>query len=124
MKKEKRTEVISLRMTREELEHLEKCSSSSKTAKFSNGRDNFSEYLRVQLFSGSGYRNKKLEMDVNHVRYELRKIGTNVNQIAKKINSGYGTPTDLKELEQYLARVESVFERFKKEVEDTWRSQN
>lgn len=61
-----------------------------------------------------------LEQQLRDVKYELRKIGTNVNQIAKKINGGFGTADDLQELEQYLKRIEKIFAKFRKEADEVW----
>lgn len=118
------TEHVTIRLRPEELEHLKKCSGSFLDAKFSNGKENFSGYLRAKLLEESKYQNSLLERQVRDVRYELRKIGTNVNQISKKINSGFGTLNDLRELERYLADIEGVFSEFGKEVDHAWRSQS
>lgn len=121
---ERRTKQISIRVTPEELEHLKKCSGSFSETGFKNGRKNFSAFLREKLLAEINYKNKSLERRLKELDYELRKIGTNVNQIAKKINSGFGTPNDVAELKRYLARMENTFGEFQKEVEDIWRSQN
>lgn len=118
------TEHVTIRLRPEELEHLKKCSGSFLDAKFSNGKENFSGYLRTKLLEESKYQNSLLERQVRDVRYELRKIGTNVNQIAKKINSGFGTLNDLQELERYLADIEGIFSEFGKEVDHAWQSQS
>lgn len=110
---EKRTSDLNIRLTERELEYLKKCSESS-SCRFKNGRDNFSDYLRSLLFAASGYRDDAYIKQLRELQYELRKIGTNVNQIAKKINSGYvGSSEDLAELKDYLARIEKAFQEVK-----------
>lgn len=121
---EQLTEQISIRVTPGELEHLKKCSSSFSEIRFRNGRENFSAYLREKLLAESNYKNKNLERRMKELNYELRKIGTNINQIAKKMNSGFGTPDDVAELKCYLAKMDKTFDKFQKEVEELWRSQN
>lgn len=121
---ERRTEIISIRFTEKELEHLKKCSGSFKKAKFQNGRDNFSEYLREKLLKESDYRNKVLEQQLADLRYEIRKIGTNINQVTKKINSGFGTSNDLKEIVLCMEETQQIFEKFREEVEHAWQSQS
>ncbi len=111
-----REERVHVRLTREELEHLKTCSKSSG-GKFKNGRVNFSDYLRIQLLSGSGYRDEVLIRQLRELKYELRKIGTNVNQIARKINSGFGVPKDLERLEGYLTRIEEAFAKLELHAE-------
>lgn len=121
---ERYTEKIRIRVTREELEHLKKCSSSFSEARFKSGRENFSGYLREKLLGESNYKNKNLEQQIKNVAYELRKIGTNVNQVAKKVNSGKGVSSDIEELKQYLEQIEAVFAEVRKEAEHIWQSQN
>ena len=103
---------IIFRVTPEERAYLEQRARDAKTGK------NFSGYLRNTMLANSGYRNPQLEKLLKDVQYELRKIGTNVNQIAKKINGGLGEPEDIRELERYLNRIGGVFEAFSKEAEE------
>lgn len=106
---EKRICDLNIRLTEKELEHLKKCSENS-SCRFKNGRDNFSDYLRSLLFAASGYRDDAYIKQLRELQYEIRKIGTNVNQITKKINSGYiGSSDDLTELKDCLARIENAF---------------
>ncbi len=118
---EQKTEKIRIRVTPEELEHLKKCSGSSSVV-FKNGRDNFSGYLRSKLLLETSHKNQQIEQQMKELQYELRKIGTNVNQIAKKVNGGFGTPNDLVELKNYMNRIEKVMEELQKEVENIWQS--
>lgn len=88
-------------------------------------RDNLSAYIRQLLFSRSGYRDEETVKLLRDLKYELRKIGTNVNQIARKINGGYvGSSADLIELKDSLARIEAAFDDVKKEVEEPWQSRD
>ena len=116
-----KTEKIRIRVTPEELEYLKKCSGSSSVV-FKNGRNNFSGYLRSKLLMETNHKNQQLEQRMKELQYELRKIGTNVNQIAKKANGGFGTPNDLVELKNHLERIEKIVEEFQKEVEQIWQS--
>lgn len=110
---EKRTCDLNIRLTEKELEYLKKCSESS-SCRFKNGRDNFSDYLRSLLFAASGYRDEAYIKQLRNLQYEIRKIGTNINQITRKINSGYiGSSDDLTELKECLFRIEIAFEEVK-----------
>ena len=111
-----RNERVHVRLTKEELEHLKKCSAKQgRRFKRGDGRVNFSDYLRQQLLAGSGYRNVALIRQLRELKYELRKIGTNVNQVARKVNSGLGTPQDVERMQGYLARIEQLFEELREE---------
>ena len=118
---EKRTSDLNIRVTEKELEYLKKCSEGSG-CRFKNGRDNFSDYLRSLLFAASGYRDDAYIKQLRELQYEIRKIGTNINQIAKKINSGYiGSSEDLRELKDYLARIEKAFQEVRELRSGTYR---
>lgn len=121
---ERYTEKIRIRVTKEELEHLKKCSGSFSNRRFQNGRENFSGYLREKLLAESNHKNKNLDLQIKNLHYELRKIGTNVNQVARKVNGGFGTPKDVEELKHYMEQIEKLFTDFQKEVENIWQSQN
>ncbi len=118
-----RTENIKVRLTPEEREYLKEASRSF-FQKQPPSRVNFSEYIREKLLMESGYRNKKLGQLLLANRYELRKIGTNINQVAKKINSGFGTKQDLALLQEDLAEIHSQMEALEEEIGKLWQSQN
>lgn len=118
---EQKTEKIRIRVTPEELEHLKKCSGSSSIV-FKNGRENFSGYLREKLLLETNHKNQVMEKEIKELRYELRKIGTNVNQIAKKVNGGFGTAGDIEELKNYMERIEKIMDDIYKEVGSIWQS--
>lgn len=120
---EKRTEKIRVRLTPDELEHLKKCSGSFSILRFKNGKENFSAYLRELMLSESKYKNQLLEERIKGLQYEIRKVGTNINQVTKKINSNFGTASDITELKALLNSIEQKLDRFTEET-DIWRSQN
>ena len=97
---------IPIRVTPEELAYIKECAEASGAAKFKNGRMNLSRYLREQVLRNTGYEDVELARQLRDLQYELRKIGTNVNQIARKINSGFiGSSEDLAELKGYLRQI-------------------
>lgn len=116
------TEKIRIRLTKDELSHLKKSFSESKTLCFRNGRGNFSGYLRNLLLQSSNYKNISLLKQMNSLRYEIRKIGVNINQVAKKVNSGFGTKEDIAELQIKLEEVRELLRKYEKEVEQIWES--
>lgn len=121
---ERYTEIIITRVTKGQLEHLKKCSSCFIDNKFKNGKENFSEYIREKLLLETNYKNQMLERQMKNLQYELRKIGTNINQVTRKINGEFGTPKDLEELKYHQKQIEKKFDEFKQEVKHIWQSQN
>ena len=80
MGKEKRTELISFRLTPSEKEQLRRVLQE-------HGLRNVSEFVRSVLLTGK-YRIKNSECTKtkSDLLYHLAKIGTNMNQIAKRTN--------------------------------------
>lgn len=109
------TEKIRVRLTPEELAHVQKCAGSFQ---FRNGKANLSAYLRELLLRESGYqkRSRGIEEQLKGLKYELRKIGTNINQVARKVNADLWTAGDIKELQASLNRIEEAFAKVTEEV--------
>lgn len=120
----KLSENIKIRVSPEEKEYLLSSAGKSETARFKNGRENLSEYLREIIFTNSGLQDKETIRQLRNLQYELRKIGVNVNQIAHKINSGFGDFRDIRELKEYLERIDKAFAKLQEEVQGRWQSQN
>lgn len=118
-----RTENIKVRLTPEERECLKEASRLFFQEQ-PKSRENFSEYVREKLLMESGFRNKKLEQLLLANRYELRKIGTNINQVTKKINSGFGTRRDLAILQKELDEIQGQMEALEEEIIKLWQSQS
>lgn len=119
----KRERIVSIRFTQTEWEMLKEKAHKARGSPGRKDRENFSGYLREKVMAESSGRNLMLEKKLEAVAYELRKIGVNVNQIAKKANSGFGTVNDLYELRKNQERIRQSLEEVKKEV-GKWRSQN
>ena len=120
---ETRTENVKIRFTKAEKAYLKRKAQESKYHRFRNGHVNFSEYLRESLLENSNYKSASLKRQMLDLQFELRKIGVNVNQIAKKINAGFGTAQDLKKVNDNLQEIQEQMERYLQEVEKLWRSQ-
>lgn len=120
MGKSVETTAVPIRFTMEELAHLKECASSSASARFRNGKPNLSRYIREKVLSDTGYADTDLKRQLRDLQYELRKIGTNINQVARKINGGYiGSSEDLRELKEYLTQIEELFAEMRKAAENS-----
>ncbi len=122
----RRTVNLKVRLTPEELEHLRKRAEEDGSASFRGGRrgTNYSGYFRAHLLSETNYKNSELLKIQKRLAYEIRKIGVNINQVTKKINAGYGTPSDARRLQESLAEVERLFAETIKECGRIWESQS
>lgn len=84
----------------------------------------FSDFVREYLLSNSGYHSSMVKHQLADIRYEINKIGVNVNQMAKKVNGGFGTPADMKTLQVNLIKIQVLFEEYEKKVDELWQSQS
>ena len=121
MKRKNRIIRKTIRFTQEEYNALEKSVAASKM-KNSKGEDNFSAYMRECILSKTGYRNLRMELELRELRYEIRKIGVNINQIAKQLNAGYGFPDDADAIQDLLKQVEDTVLQYEKKVVELWQS--
>ena len=104
MKTQTKTEIISTRVTPEQREIIkEKAYSSYRTP---------SMYLRDCALG------KKIIVikGVDDVANELRKIGNNLNQLTKAVNSGYCYQIDLRETREEVARLWQLLNSLTREV--------
>ena len=104
LKKQPKTEIISTRVTPEQREIIEeKAYSSYRTP---------SMYLRDCALD------KKIIVvkGVDETANELRKIGNNLNQLTKAVNSGYCYEVDLRETREEVARLWQLLNSLTQEV--------
>ena len=114
---------VTFRVTEDEYNFL-LTKSNNSSEKFKNGKENVSGFIRETLLSETGYRNVFLERQLKDLRYEIRKIGTNINQVVKKINSGYGTQADVPILEKSLEEIKESIDEYERLIKEKWQSPN
>lgn len=104
MNKEPKTEIFSTRVTPEQRKIIEeKAYSSYRTP---------SMYLRECALD------KKIIVvkGVDELASELRKIGNNLNQLTRAVNSGYAHEIDLRETREEVARIWQSLNSLTREV--------
>lgn len=107
-----RTYIVGVRLTKQEYQFLsEKATQDSETL-YRNGKKNLSGYIRKCALEESGKTKISLIRELKKMSYQIRKIGVNINQVAKKINAGYGYSDPMiavEELKKELEQIESQF---------------
>lgn len=109
MNSSNRTIRLTFRVSEQEMQEIE------KLCKYAGV--NVSDLLRMAVFTAS-IKSPDIPLIDQQSFVELKRIGTNINQIAKAINSGYGNPEqlipsvqaiqkDLDRLTQYLVHHDS-----------------
>jgi len=95
MSDEKRTEIITFRLTPTEKNKLDNLITEYKVK-------NVSDFIRQVILTGK-FKVPKVSQNFENLLYEINKIGNNINQIAKHCN--INNSVDIKVLEQ-LAKIE------------------
>lgn len=112
-----RTENVRIRLTSEEKKWLEQQAEASGARKTQKRGVNLSAYLRFLVLQDSGFRDGATAKYLRDLNYEVNKIGTNINQAVRKINSGFGSYSDICELKDELAAVEAAVRETRNSVE-------
>ncbi len=59
-----------------------------------------------------------IDKDIRDLKYQIQKVGTNINQIAKKFNAGFGYETDANDAVEEIRKIEIAFEKLLEIVEE------
>lgn len=100
-----KTENIRIRLTAEEKEFV--LSDMEK-----NGETVLSKYLRKKILNNRIEAALQKNLELERLTYEIRKIGVNINQIAKRYNSGTPFYTDSRQLLENLQRIELLLKTY------------
>lgn len=112
MNKDKR---LNIRVTTEEFNFLKEKFAESKCK-------NFSTFIREKILDITGYHSATLALQLYHLRWEINKIGTNINQATRKINStGISSQEDIEELLSKQEKINELMNRYEKLVLETWK---
>ena len=119
----KKNKFIAIRVTEEEYNRLKELAIDAPEGRNRNGTLNLAGYIRSKVLSVSGIKNAAITSNIKALNYEIRKLGVNVNQIARKLNSGIGTERDIEVLRIKLERIEQLIAYYTHEVEhNIWQS--
>lgn len=113
-----------VRLTEDEYKLLERKMKEAQEKNFHKEKEGFSGFMRETLLERNGAYTSLLKMQLSDLRYEIRKIGVNINQATKKINGGIGSVVDVRVLENSLADVEDLLKDYQDKMEAAWQSQN
>jgi hypothetical protein len=106
MTDEKRTELISFRLTPTEKDRLNKLISEYNIK-------NISDFIRQVILTGK-FKTTQAQQNYEALLYQISKIGNNINQIAKLCN--INKEVDIRVLEQ-LAKIEEMLDILIEECE-------
>lgn len=113
-----RNRKFTFRLTDEEYEFLLDCSKQSDVS--GKNYETLSDFIRESSLERSGYHSRIIKEQLCDLKYEIHKIGINVNQVTKKINSGLGTYKDVEYLECSLAGIENHLKTYEERLQTLW----
>ncbi|WP_251391157.1 plasmid mobilization protein [Mediterraneibacter agrestimuris] len=116
-----RSYIVGVRLTKQEYRLLTEKAERDCETLYRNGKKNLSGYIRKCALNESGKMTVNLNRELKQLAYQVRKIGVNINQVAKKINAGYGYPDPMsavEELKVELAKIETQFAELLQVVEE------
>ena len=86
----KRDREIGLKLTQDEYEYISRMAENDADTRWKSGKKNLSAYIRKCVLQSTGYRREgQIKKELDRLTYQIRKIGVNVNQATKKINSNF-----------------------------------
>lgn len=116
-KKSKKELVLRLRVTKEEYDFLTEQAEKNVETNHRNGGRNLSAYLRRTVLQRSGYQTaEKLQRELKELVYQIRKIGVNINQATKQLNTAYRTMEAADRLEESMELVNIQLHEIRQEL--------
>ena len=107
------TRYVGVRFQEEEYEIIEKKARERKCK-------SVSEFVRESILENNGVLSKSMKMQLYDLQWEINKIGTNINQATKRINSGLGTSFDVKDLLANQQKLNLLLQEYIDGVNETW----
>ena len=105
---------ITFRVTQEEYDLIDSKKQTEKHFVY-GGRWDMSAYIRNLVLSQSGGADVRIDKELSHLNYEIRKIGVNTNQIAHKLNANYGDPRDAQYVMELMTELTKTVDEFKEQ---------
>ncbi len=103
--------IVRVRFSEDEYEMLCGAAKEDRGTRYKNGRANLSGYVRKCVLQCNGaHQDAMLQKEVRNLSYQVRKIGVNINQATKKINSGFGQKESCEELQRDLKKLHEKFD--------------
>mgnify|MGYP000326888582 FL=1 len=115
----KRDREIGLKLTQDEYEHISRMAENDADTRWKSGKKNLSAYIRKCVLQSTGYRREgQIKKELDRLTYQIRKIGVNVNQATKKINSNFYDVEITERLHDELKEVNRNLREFMDRLEE------
>ena len=109
------TRYIPFRLSEEQYNNL---SERAKKKGYKDGE--FSAFIRDSLLENNGLKSDAVKKELHLLKWEINKVGNNINQATRRINSANGTYSDVAELLSNQEQIMLLLEEFSRKVEEVW----
>lgn len=100
--------IICIRVTHENYQKIvEQAKLKTKTK---TGNPNISAFIRNQLLRAADNPDI-IQKEIENLIYQMRKIGTNINQVTKKINAEKGSYRDIQMLQREMMTIQDQIDQ-------------
>lgn len=107
----KRNVIVRVRLSEKEYRFLCQKAQEDPSTCYRSGGKNLSAYIRKCILNGSGYQiEESCIREIKNLTYQVRKIGVNINQVTRRINSGSLSSYTVQTLFDLLKQVDTRFE--------------
>ena len=113
----KRSIFVGVRFQPEEYEFLCEKAEKDPETRMRTGSKNLSAYVRKKTLQESGYQKElQIQKELKELVYQFRKIGTNINQATKQLNTEYRTMEAANRLEESMELVKIQLHEIRQEL--------
>lgn len=117
----KRDKEFKLRLNDEEYGRLLALAEQDELSQTRNGKKNVSAYVRqCTLIKPEAIQKMEIQKELKNIRWQINKIGVNINQAVHKINAGFGNQFDIEILEEELKKLNGTFEKMVAELGENY----
>lgn len=114
----KRDLFVKVRFSPAEYDKLLALAEKDELSRTRMGKKNVSAYIRqCSLTTSAEMTAMQIRNELREIRYQVRKIGVNINQTTKKINAGFGTQLDIEIMEEELKKMNAAIDRMLEKME-------
>ena len=114
----KRLRYIGLKLTDDEYDFLLKKANEDSSTCWKNGSRNISAYIRKCVLQITGFKKEIwVRKELSDLTYQVRKIGVNINQATKKINSNIYDVKTTERIYDGMEQINRSVERLIEELE-------
>ena len=108
---------VGVRFQPEEYEFLCEKAEKDPETRMRTGSKNLSAYVRKKTLQESGYQKElQIQKELKELVYQFRKIGTNINQATKQLNTEYRTMEAANRLEESMELVKIQLHEIRQEL--------